>query len=352
MKIQGKIYLVGGAVRDIVLGLEPKDQDYVVVGGSQENLLSLGFKQVGADFPVFLHPETKEEYALARIERKTGIGYNGFSVVTDGVSLSDDLARRDFTINAMAMDGNLLIDPFEGQWDLDVGIIRHVGNAFKDDPLRAIRAARFAARYDFRIADSTRDEISKIPFEDLNNLPAERILIEVQKSISDGKFSEFVYFLKHLGIEWILKKVLFDFRDDIPLPKSTDEEGMLVAVTIIALMNNIELSGFTGLLQHRQVAHLWHAYFSTKSYEAMDRMIGVLGDYKSVKFQLLLRGLSILMGDHGFTVLMLKSAWFVRNSITSETALKSDPNLSGPALGAVIKQMRVHALENFFRNEE
>ena len=146
LKIQGRVYLVGGAVRDILLGREPKDRDYVVVDGSQENLLSLGFKQVGTDFPVFLHPETKEEYALARVERKSGVGYNGFSVETDGVTLGQDLARRDITINAMAMDGDDLIDPFNGHWDLENGVIRHVSGAFKDDPLRALRVARFAAR--------------------------------------------------------------------------------------------------------------------------------------------------------------------------------------------------------------
>lgn len=348
MNIHGKVYLVGGAVRDILLGKPPKDRDYVVVGGSQENLLSLGFKQVGADFPVFLHPHTKEEYALARVERKSGIGYNGFTVETDGVTLMDDLARRDFTINAMAMDGNLLIDPFNGQQDLTDGKIRHVTDAFKDDPLRVLRAARFAARYGFIIVHSTKEEASQIPFVDLNSIPPERILLEVEKAIADQKFPQFVANLRFLGVEWILKKVLYDFKVVSRIPDGGDVQGTLVALCVIALVNNFELSNFPGLAQHRQVANLYHDYYSTKSFTALERMIGALGDFHSEKFQLLLRGVSILT-DPGFAFLMLKGAWFVRNSITSKTALEIDQTLSGEQLGKSIRELRVQALENFFK---
>jgi len=153
-----KIFLVGGAVRDRLLGLAVRDRDYVVVGGRPQDLLDLGYKPVGKDFPVFLHPQTNEEYALARTERKTGRGYHGFAFDTAAdVTLEDDLRRRDLTINAIAEDDSgALIDPFGGAADLRDRILRHVSPAFAEDPVRVLRVARFAARFaarGFRIAD-------------------------------------------------------------------------------------------------------------------------------------------------------------------------------------------------------
>ena len=155
-----KTYLVGGAVRDKLLGLPVRDRDYVVVGATPEEMTAKGFKPVGADFPVFLHPVTKEEYALARTERKSGRGYKGFTVhAAPDVTLEDDLRRRDLTINAMAEDEDgVLIDPFGGARDLEAGILRHVSPAFAEDPVRILRVARLAARYagrGFRIAAET-----------------------------------------------------------------------------------------------------------------------------------------------------------------------------------------------------
>ena len=140
-----KVYLVGGAVRDKLLGLEPKEKDWVVVGSSPQEMLAKGFKQVGKDFPVFIHPKTGEEYALARTERKSGHGYTGFNFDTNSnISLEEDLERRDFTINAIAEDDNgNLIDPFNGQLDVKKKQLKHVSNAFSEDPLRVLRAARF-----------------------------------------------------------------------------------------------------------------------------------------------------------------------------------------------------------------
>jgi tRNA nucleotidyltransferase (CCA-adding enzyme) len=152
-----KAYVVGGAVRDELLGLALQDKDYVVVGTTPEEMVAQGFKPVGKDFPVFLHPQTKEEYALARTERKSGRGYKGFTVhAAPDVSLEDDLRRRDLTINAMARaaDGTL-IDPFQGRRDLEAGVLRHVSKAFAEDPVRILRVARFAARFGFRVADET-----------------------------------------------------------------------------------------------------------------------------------------------------------------------------------------------------
>lgn len=155
-----QIYMVGGAVRDRLLGLPVQDQDWVVVGATPEQMAAQGFVPVGKDFPVFLHPATHEEYALARTERKSGRGYRGFTVFADAsVTLEEDLARRDLTINAMAAHGDTgreLIDPFGGQRDLEDKVLRHVTEAFREDPVRILRLARFAARFhDFSIATET-----------------------------------------------------------------------------------------------------------------------------------------------------------------------------------------------------
>ena len=153
-----QIFIVGGAVRDELLGRLNADRDYVVVGATPEALLKQGFRPVGKDFPVFLHPKTQEEYALARTERKSGHGYHGFTFhAAPDVTLEEDLARRDLTINAMAKaaDGTL-IDPFHGQQDLLAKTLRHVGPAFAEDPVRILRIARFAARFhDFSVAPET-----------------------------------------------------------------------------------------------------------------------------------------------------------------------------------------------------
>jgi len=151
-------YLVGGAVRDRILNLPINDRDYVVVGSTPDEMKAAGFISVGLDFPVFLHPESKDEYALARTERKTGPGYRGFAVDSDStVTLEEDLWRRDLTINAMAMDdlGNV-IDPHGGRKDLDLQVLRHVSKSFIEDPVRILRVARFAARYEeFTVAPET-----------------------------------------------------------------------------------------------------------------------------------------------------------------------------------------------------
>src|SRR5512145_12343 len=153
-----KTYLVGGAVRDTLLGRPHTEHDYVVVGAMPDDLIALGYRPVGKDFPVFLHPQTGDQYALARIERKTGTGYYGFETrFSPDVTLEEDLARRDLTINAMARDeaSGEVIDPYGGKRDLEARLLRHVSPAFTEDPLRVLRVARFAARYasiGFRIA--------------------------------------------------------------------------------------------------------------------------------------------------------------------------------------------------------
>lgn len=180
-----KIYTVGGAVRDELLGLNPQDFDYVVVDGSHEEMIAAGYTQVGADFPVYLHPETNDEYALARVERKSGDGYLGFSVKTKDVTLEEDLSRRDLTINAMAKDllTGEIFDPFNGRADLESKILRHVSDAFAEDPLRVVRLGRFFTRYsDFTVAPETQQLAFDMVLQgELNHLPVERFWAELQK---------------------------------------------------------------------------------------------------------------------------------------------------------------------------
>jgi tRNA nucleotidyltransferase (CCA-adding enzyme) len=200
-----RTYLVGGAVRDRLLGRDGGDRDYVVVGATAEQMLAAGYKQVGKDFPVFLHPETKEEHALARTERKSGRGYTGFVVHAEpSVTLEDDLARRDLTINAIAQDeqGNL-VDPFGGARDLDARVLRHVSPAFAEDPVRLLRVARFAARYarlGFTVAPETMALMRRMVDDgEVDALVAERVWVETRKALSEPTPSAFLRVLRDCG---------------------------------------------------------------------------------------------------------------------------------------------------------
>ncbi|MCE7536610.1 multifunctional CCA addition/repair protein [Aliivibrio fischeri] len=200
-----KIYLVGGAVRDSLLNIDVKDKDWVVVGSTPQKMDSLGYQTVGQDFPVFLHPKTKEEYALARTERKSGQGYKGFTCYAEpDVTLEEDLLRRDLTINAIAQANNgELIDPYNGQQDIIDRILRHVSDAFTEDPLRVLRVARFAARFHhlgFTVAPETMN-LMKVLVDsgELSHLTAERVWQEWQKSLSSQHPEIFLSTLKECG---------------------------------------------------------------------------------------------------------------------------------------------------------
>src|SRR5438105_1310004 len=197
-----KIYRVGGAVRDELLGRPISDRDYVVVGATPEEMIAKGFRPVGRDFPVFLHPESGDEYALARTERKSGRGYHGFSFhVAPDVTLEEDLGRRDLTINAMARDTEgTLIDPYGGERDLSVGILRHVSPAFAEDPLRVLRVARFAARFGFIVAPETEALMRKITVSgELSALTAERVWQELARALMERTPSQFIVVLRRCG---------------------------------------------------------------------------------------------------------------------------------------------------------
>ena len=199
------IYRVGGSVRDRLLGINSQDNDWVVVGATPADLLSKGYLPVGKSFPVFLHPTTKEEYALARTEKKVGPGYHGFEChFQPTVTLEEDLSRRDLTINAMAeTEDGVLIDPYGGQKDLQDKILRHVSPAFIEDPLRVLRVARFMARYaglGFTVAPETIDLMrSIVSAKELESLSSERIWIEFHKALSEKTPEAFIQTLRQCG---------------------------------------------------------------------------------------------------------------------------------------------------------
>ena len=220
MKNNPKIYCVGGAVRDALLGLPVHDHDWVVVGSSPEAMLAQGYLPVGKDFPVFLHPQTHEEYALARTERKTAKGYQGFAVyAAPDVTLEQDLSRRDFTINAIARaDDGTLTDPYHGQADLKAGVLRHVSAAFSEDPVRILRGARFAARFAFAIAPETlqlmRDMVAN---GEVDALVAERVWQELARGLMEKNPSRFIETLRECGA---LQKIMpeLDALFGVPQP--------------------------------------------------------------------------------------------------------------------------------------
>src|SRR3989304_2402879 len=221
-----RIYCVGGAVRDRLLGLAVQDHDWVVVGSTPEDMVAQGFQPVGKDFPVFLHPQTHEEYARARTERKTARGYKGFAVyASPDVTLEQDLQRRDFTINAIAQDAEgKLIDPHNGIADLRAGILRHVSAAFNEDPVRILRAARFAARFGFSIAPETlalmRDMVNN---GEVDALVAERGWQELARGLMEKKPSRFFETLRSCGA---LAKILpeVDALFGVPQPEKYHPE--------------------------------------------------------------------------------------------------------------------------------
>lgn len=224
-----RTYLVGGAVRDALLGVRAVERDWVVVGSTPDEMLERGFKQVGASFPVFLHPENGEEYALARTEKKQGHGYHGFRVdFHAGVTLEEDLKRRDLTINAIAQDENgSLIDPYNGQVDLKKRVLRHVSEAFVEDPLRVFRVARFAARFahfGFRVHEKTLELMREISLSgELQHLAAERTWREIERALKTEKPSEFVNVMRDCGaLEIILPEV--DVLFGVPQPEKYHPE--------------------------------------------------------------------------------------------------------------------------------
>lgn len=242
-----EIYLVGGCVRDQLLGLKTKDRDWVVVGATPEEMLQQKFQQVGKDFPVFLHPKTNEEYALARTERKTAAGYAGFSFhASSDVTLEEDLIRRDLTINAIAQsnDGEL-IDPFNGQADIQAKILRHVSSAFVEDPVRILRIARFAARFaelDFSIAEETQQlMIEMVNNGEVDSLVPERVWQETMRALTEKTPTRYFEVLRECGA---LKKLFpeIDQLWGVPQPEKHHPEIDTGIHTMMVLTQAAKLS--------------------------------------------------------------------------------------------------------------
>lgn len=242
-----KVYLVGGAVRDHLLGITADERDWVVVGATPKDLLSQKYRQVGRDFPVFLHPETQEEYALARTERKSAPGYYGFECNFDAsVTLEDDLARRDLTINAMAMDeAGTVIDPYNGQEDIKNKILRHVSAAFIEDPVRVLRVARFAARFyhlGFRLANETRALMyAMVKRGELEHLVSERVWQEWQRSLEEQNPEQFILCLRACGaLRVVLPEI--DVLFGVPNPVQHHPEIDSGIHTVLVLQAAVALS--------------------------------------------------------------------------------------------------------------
>ncbi len=239
-----KIYKVGGAIRDGLLNRPVKDCDWVVVGATVNTMLELGYQAVGKDFPVFLHPQTHEEYALARTEKKVSAGYTGFTVdATEHVTLEEDLKRRDLTINAMAesTDGDL-IDPHNGRADLEAGVLRHVSPAFIEDPVRILRVARFAARYDFQIAPETLTLMQEmVAAGEVDALVPERVWAELESALSELYVYRFIEVLRVCGA----LKILFpeiDVLFGIPQPVDYHPEVDTGEHTLLTVQMAVKLS--------------------------------------------------------------------------------------------------------------
>jgi tRNA nucleotidyltransferase (CCA-adding enzyme) len=296
-----QVYLVGGAVRDALLGLGVRERDWVVVGGTREELLRLNYREVGRDFPVFLHPETHEEYALARLERKVAPGYRGFSVeFGPEVTLDEDLARRDLTINAIAQsaDGNL-IDPYGGIRDLQARVLRHVSAAFIEDPVRVLRVARFAARFaplGFKVAPETLELMrAMVDRREVDALVPERVWQETEKALREPKAGEFFGLLRACGaLRPIYPEI--DALFGVPQPPEWHPEidtgvHTLMVLDQAALLSSEPQVRFAALVHDlgkgatpraEWPSHRGHEERSVSLVEAMAERLRLPGDYRDL----------------------------------------------------------------------
>ncbi|MFK3866574.1 multifunctional CCA addition/repair protein [Pseudoalteromonas rhizosphaerae] len=297
-----KVYLVGGAVRDSLLGHQSKDKDYVVVGETPATLLARGYQAVGNDFPVFLHPKTKDEYALARTERKNGKGYTGFTVdASTSVTLEEDLARRDLTINSMAMDdqGNI-IDPFNGQTDLKNKILRHTTDAFAEDPVRVLRIARFLARFgeQWSIHPDTQALMNKLKENgELAHLVPERVWNETEKTLNEKHPQLFFQALNGLGLFPEIEAM-----QGIPQPKNHHPEGDVYIHTMLVLKRAADLNfdvetRFAALTHDFGKAYCYQKYGNLHGHEQVG--IKVINEFcERLKVPNKLKALAVLTSDN------------------------------------------------------
>lgn len=353
---------MGGAVRDRMLGVEVTECDWVVVGSTPAALLEEGYVQVGKDFPVFLHPTSKEEYALARTERKVNAGHKGFDCdASEDITLEEDLGRRDLTINAMAQDdeGNL-IDPYQGAIDLENRVLRHVSEAFEEDPLRILRVARFHARFgglNFQVAKETKALCKKmVDRGDLEELPAERIFQELDKALSTQHPSLFFEFLNEISAGNHLWPDI-TLSDIQLLEKSppTADNAQLFAILLSQTSNQAIETISQGLKTPRsylQLAMLCHTHCNTWvqiTELTAEQIVSFL--YKTDAFRKPERFLKL--GETCDTIANLIHSidpkldlWHAYLDITmSITSSSVDASLNGPAIGAAIKNSQIMAVK-------
>ncbi|MCB9091143.1 MAG: multifunctional CCA tRNA nucleotidyl transferase/2'3'-cyclic phosphodiesterase/2'nucleotidase/phosphatase [Halobacteriovoraceae bacterium] len=286
-----KIYLVGGAVRDLLIGKSGSDRDYVVVGATPEEMKSRGFSEVGKNFPVYLHPKTKEEYALARKEKKVSPGHQGFQFeYHKKITLEEDLLRRDFTVNAMAMEEDgTLIDPYGGREDLKKKLLRHVSKHFVEDPLRVIRGCRFAATLGFEIEPQTQKLMKDmVSSGELDSLSSERILTELMKVLESSGISRFVDELKNCGA---LSTVFpgFDFTPEAKNELSKLEQSSLTKIEKFAYLfcylkeEEQYFSQFTIPNQYKKLAKAFCGNLSSIGNDFNQKPSNVLQFFKSLR---------------------------------------------------------------------
>jgi len=262
------IYLVGGAVRDQLLGIPVHERDWVVTGSTVDDMLTREFRQVGRDFPVFLHPETAEEYALARTERKVGSGHTGFICHADpDVTLDQDLERRDLTINAIAKDKNgALIDPFGGQRDLQARQLKHVSDAFREDPLRILRVARFASQLEFTVAGETMALMkSMVARGDLLELTPERVFNELRKALKTSAPGQFFHVLDECGgLAQLFPEIHLDDVNRLNAVKEADDKSRFAVLTLNLTEQHLNLlcDQLKATNQYREHALMLNQHFT------------------------------------------------------------------------------------------
>ena len=359
-----QVYLVGGAVRDELLGLEVKDRDWVVVGATPEAMLEAGYRPVGSDFPVFLHPDTHEEYALARTERKSGRGYKGFTFHTDpSVTLDEDLLRRDLTINAMAKsDAGVITDPFNGQKDLNDRILRHVSDAFLEDPLRVLRVARFQARFahlGFNVAPETLRLMQGMSASgELDHLTAERVWQEFERALNTNTPSQFLATLEKSHAYYLLTpldrvKPESTVSVDSPLLEAAEERFALLcfladmspeAIETLALRLKIPNRFKTLAIAYSKHATTLLNYPTTEP----EQKLTLISDLKLIKqpdaVVSLIHIHSALQPDNPFDKAYLERAVQAVAAIQPKQVMAD--GFSGADLGSELRRRQIEALAN------
>ncbi len=356
-----RTYLVGGAVRDSLLGQPVRERDYVVVGSQEQDMLDAGFRPVGRDFPVFLHPQTHEEYALARTERKVAPGHQGFVChASPDVTLEEDLLRRDLTVNAIAQDndGNL-IDPFGGQADLEARLLRHVSEAFSEDPLRVLRLARFLALLTpqgFRVHPETLTLVSTMVSEGhLGELTAERVLLETDKALATAAPHRYFSFLAEIGAAEVLWPQISSAGIDrlLKLPPASPDVRFACLVMDLPEAEIRELCKRLKCSNQRQDMSLliardlqtWQRVNQMSAAEITRYLYQLDAIRKSARFEQFSEACEIISG------MPLKTRWLSLQQIVLKVSAKDVArDLKGPDIGQAIKSEQINRLKTFLND--